>query len=146
MPELIHIHFLHSRVSLAVFAALSSPSPSLPSPLSLPEYSPRAGRCRRCARHGVYSEVKGHKWYCPYKAPPGVCTECGVTRPPQQTQTLNDAAAGLPAAPRPFPRMQELRQETEHILDEDLFRRIDEYLQRSRSAAHRGADPRRRPH
>lgn len=79
--------------------------------------------------------MKGHKWYCPYKAPPGVCTECGVTRPPQQTLPLTDAAAGLPVAPRPYPRLQELQQETDRILDEDLFRRIDEYL-RSRRAAH----------
>ncbi|XP_068242677.1 doublesex- and mab-3-related transcription factor 2-like [Palaemon carinicauda] len=39
----------------------------------------RHQRCRLCANHGVYVEVKGHKWYCPYRDAHN-CDKCEITR------------------------------------------------------------------
>lgn len=110
-------------------------------------------RCRLCANHGIYVEIKGHKWYCPYKNPQHTCSKCEITRKRQffmaeqqkltreqqqqlhlqvgpESEAVEDrqaaAPARFPAKPSDFPRMQELLEETDHILDEDLFRQIDE--------------------
>lgn len=80
--------------------------------------------------------MKDHKWYCPYKAPQDTCTERGVTHQQQQTQLLGGGAGqagdgqavGLSAMPSVFPCMRELLQETDHIMDKDLFRAINECL------------------
>lgn len=110
-----------------------------------------------CANHGIYVEIKGHKWYCPYKNLQHNCTKCEITRKRQyfmakqqqltreqlqqhhlhlQTGTDGETVveggaqaampAPLPSKPSDFPRMKELLEETDHILDEDLFRQIDE--------------------
>lgn len=41
--------------------------------------SKRKQRCRMCANHGIYVEIKGHKWYCPYREQHN-CEKCEITR------------------------------------------------------------------
>lgn len=117
----------------------------------------RKQRCRLCANHNRYVEIKGHKWYCPFKSPEHSCSKCEITRKRQffmaEQQKLTreqqqqhhhlqgDELGGpvgaeggrqaavpprYPAKPSDFPRMQELLEETNNILDPELFRQIDE--------------------
>lgn len=119
----------------------------------------RKQRCRMCANHGIYVEIKGHKWYCPYKNPEHNCPKCEITRKKQyfmaeqqkltreqQQQQHRHLQGGTeggavgegchqgpmpvtpPNKPSDFPRMKELLEETDHILDEDLFRKINEHV------------------
>ncbi|XP_045111042.1 uncharacterized protein LOC123504522 isoform X2 [Portunus trituberculatus] len=39
----------------------------------------RKQRCRLCANHGKYEEIKGHKWYCEYRKPQHKCSLCEIT-------------------------------------------------------------------
>ncbi|KAG7173176.1 doublesex- and mab-3-related transcription factor A1-like [Homarus americanus] len=39
----------------------------------------RKQQCRLCANHGAYVQVKGHKWYCPYREN-HTCEKCTITK------------------------------------------------------------------
>lgn len=110
-----------------------------------------------CANHGIYVEVKGHKWYCPYREQHN-CEKCEITRKrqyymaeqqkltreQQQQQQVNlrgcsgnGAAAPTeepPLLPRPshkpsdFPRLDELITETSNIINEDFFAMINQVV------------------
>lgn len=41
----------------------------------------RPQRCRMCANHGLLVDMKGHKWYCPFRECP--CGDCEITRKTQ---------------------------------------------------------------
>lgn len=43
----------------------------------------RKQRCRLCANHGKYVEIKGHKWYCKYRNSQHNCSLCEITRKKQ---------------------------------------------------------------
>lgn len=143
----LFIHFPNSCVTLLCMLPLPHPVLQLRVP----------GRCRLCANHNRYVEIKGHKWYCPFKSPEHSCSKCEITRKRQffmaEQQKLTreqqqqhhhlqgDELGGpvgaeggrqaavpprYPAKPSDFPRMQELLEETNNILDPELFRQIDE--------------------
>lgn len=106
----------------------------------------RAQTCRLCANHGLVVEMKGHKLYCNYQKPHD-CAKCEITLQRRyytaaqqritRTQQLQlqdgqePAQAGhppLPANPREFPRLPELLQDCDNIIDESLFARINEVV------------------
>lgn len=71
----------------------------------------RQQRCRLCANHGIYVEVKGHKWYCPYRDQHN-CEKCEITRKrqyymaeqqkltrEQQQQLQAQRVGGVPSSP-----------------------------------------------
>lgn len=106
----------------------------------------RAQTCRLCANHGLAVEMKGHKLYCKYQKPHD-CAKCEITLQRRyytaaqqritRTQQLQlqggqePAQAGLPpspANPREFPRLPELLQDCDNIIDESLFARINEVV------------------
>ncbi|CAL4094391.1 unnamed protein product, partial [Meganyctiphanes norvegica] len=78
-----------------------SKPPPIPSPVSPPQPPPpsepqepererdsqsrrkrkqRYARCRLCANHDKWVEVKGHKYYCPYRQENHDCEKCTFTR------------------------------------------------------------------
>lgn len=120
-----------------------------PPSLSPPPHPFRVpGRCRLCANHNRYVEIKGHKWYCPFKSPDHSCSMCEITRKRQLanqlrvTQDLHgddlggqvgvegSRQAAVPSMcsskQREYPRLKELEDETSNILDPELFRQINE--------------------
>nr|ARK36621.1 DSX [Sagmariasus verreauxi] len=140
--------------------AVSGDMPSWPAPEDddARKKNKRKQRCRMCANHGVYVEVKGHKWVCPYRLKHN-CEKCEITKKrqyymaeqqkltrDQQQQQLNPHGCGgngnpagatppeaLQAArpsnkPSDFPRMDELVRETSNIINEDLFAMINKVV------------------
>lgn len=141
--------------------ATTSDSPPLPSTADDDDgrkKGKRKQRCRMCANHGIYVEVKGHKWYCPYRENHN-CEKCEITRKrqyymaeqqkltreqqqqrefqrgsgPQSSSEASMEVAPVsrpPATPSSFPREEEMVRETSNIIDrnEDLFEMINQFL------------------
>lgn len=118
----------------------------------------RKQRCRMCANHGIYVEVKGHKWFCPYRENHN-CEKCEITRKRQyymaeqqkltrEQQQVYQRGGGAdlgvgegggepmettqytrpPRTPKEFPRLDELVRETSNIINEDLFEMINQVV------------------
>ena len=111
----------------------------------------RPQKCRLCANHNIQEDVKGHKWYCPFRNCP--CHNCEITKktqyymkerqkltrkqqPPQAVQhpaeieiepelSSHSRRQNMPPSTMDFPRREEL-QEINNIIDESLFEQINE--------------------
>lgn len=95
--------------------------------------------------------MKGHKRHCPFRNTQDELSKCKSTRNRKSAQTTEQQqqlhiqgglegevaseGSGRTAVPvrlltlsSEYPRLQELLEETTHILDEDLFQKIDKLL------------------